>query len=68
MNDKNIALGSLEDKSDELAYVGKTPMYISIDNTLGGIIAVADTVKENSKKAIEKLHEMGIKVAMVTGE
>ena len=68
MNDKNIALGSLEDKSDELAYVGKTPMYISIDNTLGGIIAVADTVKENSKKAIEKLHEMGIKVAMVTGD
>ena len=68
MNDKNIALGSLEDKSDELAYVGKTPMYISIDNTLGGIIAVADTVKENSKKSIEKLHEMGIKVAMVTGD
>ena len=68
MNDKNIALGSLEDKSDELAYVGKTPMYISIDNTLGGIIAVADTVKENSKKVIEKLHEMGIKVAMVTGD
>ena len=68
MNDKNITLGSLEAKSDELASLGKTPMYIAVDNTLGGIIAVADTVKENSKKAIEKLHEMGIKVAMVTGD
>ena len=68
MLDKNIDLGDLEAKSDELASLGKTPMYISIDNTLGGIIAVADTVKDNSKKAIEKLHEMGIKVAMVTGD
>ncbi len=68
MNDKAIVLEDLEFKSDELASIGKTPMYIAIDNTLGGIIAVADTVKENSKKAIEKLHEMGIKVAMVTGD
>ena len=68
MLDKNIDLGDLEAKSDELASLGKTPMYISIDNTLGGIIAVADTVKDNSKKAIEKLHEMGIKVVMVTGD
>ncbi len=68
MNDKNIDLGDLESKSDELASLGKTPMYIVVDNTLCGIIAVADTVKENSKKAIEKLHEMGIKVAMVTGD
>ena len=68
MLNKNIDLGDLEAKSDELASLGKTPMYISIDNTLGGIIAVADTVKDNSKKAIEKLHEMGIKVVMVTGD
>ena len=68
MNNKNIDLGDLKAKSDELASLGKTPMYIAVDNTLGGIIAVADTVKENSKKAIEKLHEMGIKVAMVTGD
>ena len=43
-------------------------MYVAIDGKLAGIIAVADTVKPSSKKAIETLHEMGIKVAMITGD
>lgn len=68
MDDKNISTSELEVYSDKLASEGKTPMYISIDNKLAGIIAVADIVKENSKKAVERLHEMGIKVAMVTGD
>ena len=68
MDDSNIAIESLEKRCDKLASLGKTPMYIAIDNELSGVIAVADTVKENSKKAIEKLHEMGITVAMVTGD
>jgi Cu+-exporting ATPase len=68
MDDRNIGLGDLKNKSDELATQGKTPMYIAIENELEGIIAVADVVKESSKKAIEKLHSMGIKVAMVTGD
>ena len=68
MVDRKISLGSLEEDSDILAQEGKTPMYISIDNKLGGIIAVADTVKKNSKKAIERLHHMGIEVVMITGD
>ena len=68
MKDRNISLETLETRSNELATQGKTPMYIAVDNKLGGIIAVADVVKESSKKAIEKLHSMGIKVAMVTGD
>ena len=59
---------NLFNKGDSMAEEGKTPMYIAIDNTLTGIIAVADVVKENSKKAIESLHNMGIKVAMITGD
>ena len=68
MNSKNIDIVNLEEKSDNLASEGKTPMYISIDNELAGIIAVADIVKENSAKAIKKLHDMGIEVAMITGD
>lgn len=63
-----ISLENLEETSDQLAEEGKTPMYIAINSKMAGIIAVADTVKENSKKAIEKLHEMGLEVAMITGD
>jgi Cu+-exporting ATPase len=68
MIESSISLKNLEETSDRLAEEGKTPMYIAIDKKIAGIIAVADTVKENSKKAIEKLHQMGIEVAMITGD
>lgn len=58
------------DKSigDKLAEEGKTPLFISIDDVYAGVIAVADTVKPSSKEAIEKLHALGITVAMITGD
>lgn len=68
MDQEKIELLDLEEISNKLATEGKTPMYIAINKKLAGIIAVADTVKANSKDAIEKLHEMGIKVAMITGD
>ena len=64
----SIEIGDLGNESDRLANEGKTPMYIAIDNILEGIIAVADTVKSSSNEAIENLHKMGIKVAMITGD
>lgn len=66
--ENNILLEDLEEKSIELANEGKTPMYIASDGKIMGIIGVADTVKESSQKAIEKLHAMGIEVAMITGD
>ncbi|MCC3671348.1 MULTISPECIES: heavy metal translocating P-type ATPase [Terrisporobacter] len=68
MNSKNIDLVDLEETYDRLASEGKTPMYIGINNKIAGIIAVADVVKENSAKAIKKLHDMGIEVVMITGD
>ena len=68
MVERNISLVSFEDSSDRLANEGKTPMYIAIDDKLAGIVAVADTVKETSKRAVEGLHNMGISVAMITGD
>ena len=68
MIEKNIDINLFFKDSDRLANEGKTPMYIAIDGVLGGIIAVADTIKPTSKEAIASLHKMGIKVAMITGD
>ena len=68
MKDKSIDIENLDIESDKLACEGKTPMYIAVNNKIAGIIAVADILKENSAKAIKKLHEMGIEVAMITGD
>ena len=57
-----------QELSDRLAEEGKTPMFVVVDDRLVGIVAVADTVKENSREAISILHKMGIKVAMITGD
>ena len=67
MTDRKIKI-TLQDESDRLANEGKTPMFIAIDGKLAGIIAVADTVKESSAAAIKQLHDMGIEVAMITGD
>ncbi|MEI6579106.1 MAG: heavy metal translocating P-type ATPase [Eubacteriales bacterium] len=68
MDEKGISLDTLENEADKLAGEGKTPMYIAIDKKIAGIIAVADIVKPSSAAAIKKLHEMGIEVAMITGD
>lgn len=68
MNRENIALGTLEEQSKALADDGKTPMYIAIDGQAAGLVAVADTVKEDSAEAIAVLHKMGIEVVMITGD
>jgi Cu+-exporting ATPase len=68
MNDKNINLGTSVEDSISLANDGKTPMFVSDKSEVIGLIAVADKVKESSKIAIERLHRMGLQVAMITGD
>jgi Cu+-exporting ATPase len=68
MNREKIELGSLEERSKSLADDGKTPMFIALDNKAAGIIAVADTVKEDSAEAIKALQGLGIEVVMITGD
>ena len=81
INDKNILIGNnklmknnniditlVENDVKALASQGKTPMYMAMDGALAGVIAVADTLKSNSKKAVEALHKLGIEVVMLTGD
>lgn len=66
MDEKNISY-SLED-IEMLQEKGETPLMLFDGKKLLGIISVADEVKESSKGAIEKLHEMGIEIYMITGD
>ena len=68
MEECGIALTDLDAASDRLASEGKTPMYVALDGKFAGIVAVADVTKKSSKVAIERLHKMGIEVAMITGD
>lgn len=68
MMDKNIDIATFSTYSDKLANEGKTPLYFADHEKVIGIIAVADVVKENSKKAIDLFKSMGIDVVMLTGD
>jgi Cu+-exporting ATPase len=54
--------------SEELAEAGKTPIFVAVDGAPAGLVAVADTVKEESREAIERLHALGLEVAMISGD
>jgi len=68
MSDRKVEPGELEGRARRLAEDGKTAMYVSIDGRAAGIVAVADTVKEDSRAAIESLTRMGLEVVMMTGD
>jgi Cu+-exporting ATPase len=55
-------------RGEELAKRGKTPMLVAVDGHPAGLVAVADTVREESKEAVERLHSLGLEVAMLTGD
>lgn len=68
MNKENISTENYNLYMDKLSKEGKTPMYVAYDNKLLGIIAVADKLKKESIEAINRLHKLGIKTAMITGD
>lgn len=68
MASRKISTETAEKDYEILSNEGKTPMFISVNNELAGLIAVADVVKETSKAAIERMHKLGLKVIMLTGD
>ena len=54
--------------AERLGNEGKSPLYAAIDGKLAAIIAVADPIKETTPAAIKALHDLGLKVAMITGD
>ncbi len=68
MEEKKIEIRALIPRAEELSLDGKTSIYLSIDGKSSAVIAVADTLKENSKNAVEQLHQLGLEVVMLTGD
>jgi Cu+-exporting ATPase len=55
-------------RGEELAREGKTPIYVAVNGEAAGLVGVADVVREESKEAVERLHSLGLEVAMLTGD
>jgi Cu+-exporting ATPase len=65
---KGIDVSGFSTEAERLGASGKSPLYAAIDGRLAAIIAVSDPVKETTPQAIKSLHELGLKVAMITGD
>ncbi|MDO8460943.1 MAG: heavy metal translocating P-type ATPase, partial [bacterium] len=68
MKDRGVDIGPLEKDIDRLLSEGKTIMVLAIDGRIAGVAAAADPIKPTAKKAIERMKELGLEVAMITGD
>jgi len=66
--ESGIEAGELAAAAEEMAAQGKTPMFVVVDSRAVGMIAVADTLKKSSARAVQALHQLGIAVVMITGD
>lgn len=64
----NIDISPFASAAQRLGDEGKSPLYVAIQGKLAGIIAIADPIKSTTPSAIKALHQLGLKVAMVTGD
>lgn len=68
LQESNISADIYKERAEELSAKGQTPMYVAIDGRVEGIISVADTLKDTSADAIDKMKQLGITVYMLTGD
>ena len=68
MQQEQVALNGLEPKAQRLQNEAKTAMWLSVDGQASALIAVADTIKDDSAAAIKEMHALGLTVAMLTGD
>jgi len=68
LQELEIDIEPVRELAERLADSAKSPIYFAVDGRLGGVLAVADPTKETSHAAVERLEEMGLEVAMLTGD
>ncbi len=68
MQDKNILVDKVVESARKLSAQGKTAIYVADTDKIIGVIGLSDQIKDESRTAIDKLHKLGVKVAMLTGD
>ncbi len=68
MQARGYDMGGLQAEMERLQAEAKTAMLVAVDDAVRGVVAVADTVKDGSREAIDELHSLGLEVAMITGD
>jgi Cu+-exporting ATPase len=68
LSEAGVSQDGLLPRGEELAREGKTPVFVAVDGEPAGLVAVADVVRDESREAVDRLHEMGLEVAMITGD
>ncbi len=68
MRESGVPEDGLAPRFEGLSAAGKTPVLVAVDGRIAGLVAVADTVREESREAVEALKNMGLKVAMISGD
>ena len=68
MEENTIEIRDLKARASRYSEEGKTPIYVAVDGRVAGLAAVADTLKEDTIQALEKLKAEGIELIMLTGD
>jgi len=68
MSDHDIDISALEDAAHELTLQAQTPMFVAVDAKAAGLISVSDAIKPDSMAAIQRMHAIGLKVVLLTGD
>jgi Cu+-exporting ATPase len=66
--ESSVSEDGLVARSEELAREGKTPIFVAVDGEAAGLVGVADVVRDESREAVDRLHSLGLEVAMLTGD
>jgi Cu+-exporting ATPase len=68
LSESGVSEDGLVSRGEELAREGKTPVFVAVDGEPAGLVAVADVVRDESREAVDRLHALGLEVAMLTGD
>ena len=68
MNDHNIDISALDAAAYELTLQAQTPMFMAVGDKAAGLISVSDAIKPDSMAAIKRMHDIGLKVVLLTGD